>query len=177
MQPMLGAPRGPGQGQLETTGYGRGMEAPPRGHFVAVELTHDEFQEFVDEVQTAAYVEDADLRVVLGAACTTAARTVEHLCGVLQLPYAASRGWHDMLEAIGDRAASLRQFVVILDATDLLKHEEQDLWHELIGHLHGGPSCMGGGWNTLVLADDPCRWEMTPFRTAAGAEQAHARRR
>ncbi|MGI5179033.1 hypothetical protein ACQEVZ_22135 [Dactylosporangium sp. CA-152071] len=145
--------------------------AAARGKVVAVELPPDRFQGLVDELRVAAYEDEADVRIVLGAACTTAARTVEHLAGVLQLPYAASRGWLDMLEAVGDRAASLRQCLVVADAADLVRHEDEDRWHELVGALFGGPYCLGGGWNTIVLADHPWRWEGTPFRSAAQAQE------
>ncbi|MFF5234817.1 hypothetical protein [Dactylosporangium sp. NPDC000521] len=145
--------------------------ASARGKVVVVEVPPDRVQDLVDELQAAAYEDEADVRLVLGAACTTAARAVEHLAGVLQLPYAASRGWLDLLGAVGDRAASLRQCLVVADAADLVRHEDEDRWHELVAALSGGPSCLGGGWNTLVLADHPWRWEDTPFRSAANAQR------
>jgi hypothetical protein len=151
--------------------------AAARGLVVAVELSPDRFQGFTDELERIGFAAEADVRLVLGAACTTAARAVEHLVGVLQLPYDATRGWQDMLSAIGDRAASLRQYLVVADAADLLRHEDQDRWHELVGELRGGPSCLGGGWSTLVLADHPWRWEDSWFRSAGGAQAAAERGR
>ncbi|MFB4320009.1 hypothetical protein [Actinomadura sp. 21ATH] len=107
---------------------------------------------------------DVEVRLVLGSACTTAARAVDQFVAALRLPYAAARGWGDFTDALGDRPASLRECVVVADAARLLEHEDRDLWRELVSRLHGGPHCLGGGWNTLVLADDEYAWQEWAFK-------------
>jgi len=115
---------------------------------------------------------DGDVRLALGRACTTATRAVEHLTGVLQLPYAATRGLGDFLDALGDRPSAERRWLVVADAAELLRHEEHEVWLDLVRDLFGGPHCLGGGWSTLVLVDDPYGWERSRFGTAAAAEAA-----
>jgi hypothetical protein len=117
-------------------------------------------------------VYEIDTRLVLGAACTTAARAVDQVVAALQLPYLASRGWEDMFQQLGDRAASHRSYVFVADAGELLRYEELQLWHRLVAELRGGPYCLGGGWTTLVLVDDGYGWSRSRFGTAARAEEA-----
>jgi hypothetical protein len=148
-----------------------GRIAAARGKVLALDVPPERYQALVDELDLAA---DADVRLVLGAACTTAARTVEHLTAALQLRYEATRGWQDLLEVMGDRPVSLRRYVVIVDAAQLLRHEDRDRWHELVGELRSGPHCMGGGWSTLVLADHPWSWEASAFHSAGAAQTAAA---
>ncbi len=113
-----------------------------------------------------------ETRLVLGSACTTAARAVDQFVAALQLPYRAARGWLDLFDALGDRSVSLREIVIVADAADLLRHEEPELWYELAANLHARPRCLGGGWSTVVLIDMSFRWDQSRFGSAAAAEAA-----
>ncbi|WP_433475626.1 hypothetical protein ACQPZP_00490 [Spirillospora sp. CA-142024] len=146
-----------------------------RGRLAAVDLSGDESWELVNRLDIVLdlVLGDArgcaDARLVLGSACTTATKAVEQFVTALQLPYDAARGWGDFLEHLGERPASARSYVVVADACDLLKHEDYDRWRELVERLCSGPSCMGGGWSTLVLADHELMWEDWVFRSAVDA--------
>jgi hypothetical protein len=142
------------------------------GAVVACDLPAGQIQSLVDRVDLES---DHEVRLVLGAACTTAAKAIDHLVGALQLPYDATRGWIDLLDSVGDRPAALRRTVIVADAAELLKHEDQDRWRELVHQLHGGPHCLGGGWSTVALVDDPWRWKQSWFGSAAAAQAAAAR--
>lgn len=125
-----------------------------KGEVLAFRLSLDQVQPFIGRLQHT-----ADVRMVLGSACTTAARAVQQFTAALQLPYDAASGWSDFLGQLGERAAALRQCVVVTDACQMLKHEDTDLWHEAVHALHSGPHCLGGGWSTLVLVDDTYGWD------------------
>lgn len=151
-----------------------------RGGLVAVSLD-DEPDALIDAIRDQALDLGEDhrevhVRLVLGQACRTAHQAVPHLVAALQLPYAASRGWSDLLGALSDRAASRREVVVVADATDLLRHEDLDTWRELVRSLITPYLCLGGGWQTLVLVDDAGRWAHSRFGSAAEAEAAAAHR-
>lgn len=139
-----------------------------RGRVLAVELSGEDASELVTRLDIA--LDDArggaEVRMVLGAACTTAAKAIEQFTSALQLPYQASRGWTDFLERLGDRPVSVRQCVIVSDACRLLAYEDCDRWQELVSDLHGGPYCMGGGWSTLILADHRTGWEHWTFGEA-----------
>ncbi|WP_026402096.1 hypothetical protein [Actinomadura rifamycini] len=111
---------------------------------------------------------EVTVRMVLGSACSTAARAIEHFVAALQLPYAATRGWTDFGEALNDRSTNA-ECIVITEATQLLKHEDYDLWQELVDGL--GPhdhrsGCLYRGWRTLVLIDTEFRWNEWVFNSA-----------
>ncbi|WP_238011218.1 hypothetical protein KZZ52_57300 [Dactylosporangium sp. AC04546] len=150
-----------------------------RGRTIIADLTPDRFDDLASEVDASldliAGGGHFDIRFALGTACTTVARTIEHLTAALQLPYQATRGWSDFVSSIGDRAASLNQWLIVYNAADLLRHEDEDRWHELVAALGSEPSHMGGGCSTLVLLDDPWRWEQSRFgntrKTQAAADQ------
>ncbi|GIJ71096.1 barstar family protein [Virgisporangium ochraceum] len=154
-----------------------------RGDVLALELAPDHLQPLLDRLDWEIDDDRVTCRLVLGAACTTAARTVEQFVAAMQLPYAASRGWADLLDHLGDRAVNRREYVVVADAADLLRHEDPGLWHRLVRDLAAGPFCLGGGWTTLVLVDDAYSWSCSRFGSAVGAERAardlpeHAARR
>ncbi|XRQ03869.1 DUF6416 domain-containing protein [Actinomadura welshii] len=134
------------------------------GQVHAFRLSTEQVQPFIQHLEDT--TDDAEVRMVLGSACTTAARAVQQFVAALQLPYTAAGGWREFLDALGDRPASLRECVVVTDACEMLKHEDPDLWHEAVKALHGGPHHLGGGWTTLVLADDQDAWDNWAFRPA-----------
>ncbi|WP_067832714.1 barstar family protein [Actinomadura kijaniata] len=144
-----------------------------RGKMMALEVSGPEVDEFVQRLDLAldvafgGTVSYVGARMVLGSACTTAAKAVDQIVAALQLPYSAARGWGDLLDALGDRPVSRRECVVVADASQLLRHEDHDRWRELVGALHGGPYCLGGGWSTLVLADHGFAWQDWVFRSVA----------
>lgn len=141
------------------------------GRALRLDLSGDECSELADRLDIVLDDErgGAQVRSVFGAACTTAAKTVDQFVAALQLPYRATRGWTDFLAALGERPASRRSCLVIADACQLLKHEDHDRWRELVQELSGGPYCLGGGWSTLVLADHEASWRHWVFRSAATA--------
>ncbi|MEU8802145.1 DUF6416 domain-containing protein [Spirillospora sp. NPDC048819] len=132
-----------------------------RGDVLAFKLSTDQMQPFIGRLVDT--MDDTDVRIVLGSACTTAARAVQQFVAALQLPYNAAGGWREFLDHLGERPASLRECVVVTDACQMLKHEDADLWHEAVKSLHGGPHHLGGGWSTLVLADDAFAWDTWVF--------------
>lgn len=142
------------------------------GDVLALELGPDHLQPLLDRLDLEIDDERVTLSLVLGAACTTAARTVDQFVTAMRLPYAASRGWADLLEHLGDRSVSRREYVIVADAADLLRFEEPGLWHRLMFEVAAGPFCLGGGWTTLVLIDDGYNWSRSRFGSAAGAERA-----
>ncbi|MET7397070.1 hypothetical protein ABZS66_26650 [Dactylosporangium sp. NPDC005572] len=135
------------------------------GALIALAVHRYEYDDLLGELRRS----DVAVRMVLGGACTTAARTVDQLSVALQLRFAASRGWGDLLDEFGERPVSAREIVVVVDACDLLRHEEPELWGELLTLLRDGPRCMGGGWTTVVLLDDPYRWEQSRFGSPEAA--------
>ncbi|MGK5558401.1 barstar family protein [Actinomadura kijaniata] len=144
-----------------------------RGKMMALEVSGPEVDQFVWRLDAALdgafghITSDVRVRMVLGSACTTAAKAVDQIVAALQLPYPAARGWGDLLDALGDRPVSRRECVVVADASELLRHEDHDRWRELVDTLRGGPYCLGGGWSTLVLADHRFAWERWVFRSVA----------
>jgi hypothetical protein len=142
-----------------------------RGSVRAVNLPGDEAWELTMRLNilmdTGPY--DPVVRMVLGSACTTAAKTIEQFVVALQLPYAAARGWSDFLEHLGGWSASRRQCLVVAEACGLLRYEDPDRWQELVYNLYGGPHCLGGGWSTVVLADHESAWEGWEFQAVADA--------
>jgi hypothetical protein len=143
-----------------------------KGQAYAVELGAHRLQDLLDRVELTDAEADVDVRLALGAACTTASRTVDQFVAALQLPYAASRGWEDMFYQLGEGGTSRRRYVFVADAGELLRHEEPELWHRLVDDVRGGPYCLGGGWTTVVLVDDEYGWSRSRFGTAADAEEA-----
>jgi hypothetical protein len=147
-----------------------------RGRTIAADLSSDRFDDLSYELECLLDLEPMsariDIRFALGTACTTVARTIEHLTAALQLPYRATRAWSDFVDSIADRSAALNQWLIVCDAADLLKHEDEDRWHELVAAASGEPHHMGGGWSTLVLLDDRWRWEQSRFGSASNAESA-----
>ncbi|GIJ60215.1 hypothetical protein [Virgisporangium aurantiacum] len=139
-----------------------------KGRAYAVELGAHLLEDLRYEMQFT----DADVRLVLGAACTTAARAVDQFVAALQLPYPASRGWEDMFHQLGEGGTSRRRYVFVADAGELLRHEEPELWYRLVADVRGGPYCLGGGWTTVVLVDDEYGWSRSRFGTATAAEDA-----
>lgn len=127
------------------------------GELVALTASAEEVGPLVQRLDDV--LDGADVRMVLGSACTTALKAVQQFVAALQLPYPAARGWTEFLEHLGERPASLRQCIVVTDACRLLKHEDYDVWRELTGTLRGGPYCLGGGWFTLALVDDEYSWQ------------------
>jgi hypothetical protein len=149
-----------------------------RGGLLAVSLD-EEPDAFLDAIRDQALGlgdghREVHVRLVLGQACRTAHQAVPHLVAALQLPYAASRGWSDLLEALSDREVSRQEVVVVADAADLLRHEDLDTWRELVRSLFTPYLCLGGGWQTLVLVDSTDRWARSRFGSAADAEAAAA---
>jgi hypothetical protein len=147
-----------------------------KGQAYGVELGAHQLQDLLDrveltETEPGAHAE-TDVRLVLGAACTTAARTVDQFVAALQLPYAAGRSWEDMFHQLGEGGTGRRRYVFVADAGELLRHEEPELWHRLVDDVRGGPYCLGGGWTTVVLVDDEYGWSRSRFGTAAAAEEA-----
>ncbi|TDC59020.1 hypothetical protein E1200_32615 [Actinomadura sp. GC306] len=134
-----------------------------RGKCLALRLSTDQVQPFIDRLRWT--TDDADVRMALGSACTTAIRAVQQLTAALQLPYNAASGWHEFLDALDERPAALREYLVVTDACQLLKHEDADLWHEAVRALHSGPHHLGGGWTTLILLDTPDAWHTWPLTT------------
>ncbi|XVQ06466.1 hypothetical protein ACQP1W_27835 [Spirillospora sp. CA-255316] len=118
---------------------------------------------------------NSEIRMVLGSACTTAARAVEQFVTALELPYAASQGWTDFFDQLGERGVGARQYLVVADASSLLKYEDYERWKELVERICGGPYCLGGGWTTLVLADAAYRWDDWMFRATVEAAPPHRR--
>lgn len=143
-----------------------------KGQAYAVELSADLLQDLLDRMELTDAGADVDVRLALGAACTTAARTVDQFVAALQLPYAASRGWEDMFHQLGEGGTSHRSYVFVADAGELLRHEEFELWHRLVDEVRGGPYCLGGGWTTVILVDDEYGWSRSRFGTAVAAEEA-----
>jgi hypothetical protein len=163
-----------GQDSIDTLAE-RVVARARRGRVAAVDLSGDESWELVNRLDIVLDIVlgeargETDVRLVLGSACTTAAKAVEQFVTAMQLPYEAARGWGDFLEHLGERPASWRSYLVVADACDLLKHEDYDRWRELVEQLCSGPSCMGGGWTTLILTDHELMWEDWVFRSAAAA--------
>jgi hypothetical protein len=150
-----------------------------RGGLLAVTLD-DEPDPLVDAIRDRALDlsdghREVRVRLVLGRACRTVHQAVPHLVAAFQLPYVASRGWSDLIEALDDRATSRREVVVVADAADLLCHEDLDTWRELVRSLFTPYLCLGGGWQTLVLVDSDGGWALSRFGSAAGAEAAATR--
>jgi hypothetical protein len=145
-----------------------------KGQAYAVELGAHRLQDLLHRIELTDVEPggDVDVRLALGAACTTAARTVDQFVAALQLPYPASRSWEDMFDQLGEGGTSRQLYVFVADAGELLRHEEPELWHRLVDGVRGGPYCLGGGWTTLVLVDDEYGWSRSRFGTAAGAEEA-----
>jgi hypothetical protein len=149
------------------------------GQPIAVELHADRVQAlaYQTEIEIDLTYQPGDIirpetvRLVLGSAATTCMKAVDQFVAALQLPYAASRGWAELIEEIGDRSTGNRQLVLIADAGQLLKYEDRDRWRELVRALYGGPHCLGGGWTSVVLLDDEYGWERSRFGSAAAAEQ------
>jgi hypothetical protein len=110
-------------------------------------------------------LDSADVRLVLGSACTTAMKAVQQFVAALQLPYAAAQSWTEFVKHLDNRPASRQQCIVVADACRLLKHEDHEVWRELTEALHSGPHCLGGGWSTLVLLDEETAWEEWAFKT------------
>lgn len=141
------------------------------GDVLALDLGADHLQPLLDRLDLE-IEERVTLSLVLGGACTTAARTVDQFVTAMRLPYAASRGWADLLDHLGDRPVSRREYVLVADAADLLRFEEPELWYRLLFEVAAGPFCLGGGWTTVVLVDDGYGWSRSRFGSAAGAERA-----
>jgi hypothetical protein len=142
------------------------------GGVVALDLDSDLVQPFLDRVDLDLDEDRTTVRLVLGAACTTAARAVDQFVAALQLPYPATRGWEDLLDYLGDGSASRRMYVVVADAAGLLRYEETDVWHGLVAGVKSGPHCLGGGFTTLVLLDGDHEWSSSRFGSAAATEEA-----
>ncbi|MFG1866674.1 hypothetical protein [Micromonospora arborensis] len=137
--------------------------APARGRVLAVVLPGELTTDLVGRLDIAYdqvndWDSDVDICVVLGAASSTAATAVAQLVAAMRMPYRAARGWSEFLDALGDRAVSGRQCVIVADAGRLLADEDPALWRDLLHQLPSGPYCVGGGWTTLVLADDDADW-------------------
>ncbi|MGP4027893.1 DUF6416 domain-containing protein [Actinomadura sp. 3N407] len=135
-----------------------------RGDLLPFSLSTDQVQPFIRRLKDT--MDDTDVRMVLGSACTTAARAVQQFVAALQLPYKAAAGWQEFLDQLDDEPASRRLCVVVTDACQMLKHEDADIWHEAVKSLHGGPHHLGGGWSTLVLVDDASAWDNWVFESA-----------
>jgi hypothetical protein len=152
-----------------------------RGRTIAADLPRDQFDDLPGELDDVLDLEPLDtrldIRFALGAACTTVARTIEQLTAALQLPYGATGAWSDFLTSAAERAATLNLWLLVYDAADLLKHEDEDRWHELVAALGSEPRQMGWGWSSLVLLDDPSRWNQSRFGSARAAEAAAGQRR
>jgi hypothetical protein len=148
-----------------------------RGGVVVPELSDHRYldhQAVIDRVRRLPD-DEVDVRLVLGSASTTAAKAIDQFVAALQLPYEAAQGWGDFIGSFGERTGSGQQYVIVADAAELLKHEDVDLWRELIGAVCKVPSCLLPGWTTLVLADQPYRWTHSRFGTAAAAQAAASR--
>src|SRR5512142_3353524 len=104
------------------------------GRLVALELPEVEFPGYRQLMNHLLMTldDDTELRLVLGRACTTAAKAIDQLVAALQLPYEAARGWGDLLDELGNQPVSPPVCVVVADATDLLRHEDRDLWRDLV---------------------------------------------
>jgi hypothetical protein len=147
------------------------------GTVVTIELDPWKVDELVQRLIGTMYTKFDDefnevaVRMVLGSACTTAARAIEQFVAALQLPYGAARGWADFTDALSDRPAGLRECVVVVDAAQLLKHEVYDLWQSLVDDLHHDhrSGCLGRGWSTLVLVDNEIEWQEWVFKSARRA--------
>jgi len=155
------------------------MTSPGEVFALAVEV--HEVDTLVDALRSAAVLDgsapsDIDVRLVLGRACTTAARTVDQFAVALQLSYAASRGWGPLLDAFGERSASIREIVIVVDACKLLRHEEPELLQELCSMLRSPLRCPGGGWTTVALIDNETAWQRSRFQSAHAAATNLARR-
>ncbi|MFC5746927.1 hypothetical protein [Actinomadura rugatobispora] len=156
----------------------RVMDRP--GRAITLNLPPYEVGEFVRRLDIAldkVYgddVFDIAARLVLGSACTTAAKAVDQFVAALQLPYTAARGWGDFMEALADRPSSRGECVVVADASQLLKYEDFDRWRELVQSLRSGPFCMGGGSRTLVLIDDEFMWQDWAFTSMADIARVEA---
>ncbi len=148
------------------------------GDVLALELSAEDLQPLIDrvdaEIDDGIYVDRTKVRMVLGAACTTAARAVDQFVVAQQLPYPATRGWEDMLDHMFDRIVSRRQFVFVADAGDLLRYVESDVLHRLVSQVKSGPHCLGGGFTTVILVDDDHGWSTSRFGSAAATEAAAA---
>ncbi|WP_238006742.1 hypothetical protein KZZ52_24130 [Dactylosporangium sp. AC04546] len=145
------------------------MKSP--GHLIALAVNGYEYDELIGGLRHEAG-SDIAVRMVLGGACTTAARAVDQFVVALQLRFTASRGWGDLLSEFGETPVSAREIVVVVDASGLLRHEEPELWGELLTFLRDGPRCMGGGWTTVVLLDDAYSWERSRFGSPEAAVAA-----
>ncbi|MBF9131354.1 hypothetical protein I0C86_20650 [Plantactinospora sp. S1510] len=144
-----------------------------RGRVCAIDLPARQVTSFIGRLEIALdiddnFVADVEVRMVLGGACTTRAAAVDQFVAALQLPYRARYGWYELLSQLGGTWPSSRQCIVVVEATRLLASEDRDTWRELVGRLHGGPRCFGGGWTTLVLADEAAAWRKSGLRPATG---------
>jgi hypothetical protein len=139
------------------------------GSMLALELPSVAIQSVLEQLWSSDRVvsDNVDIRIVVGSACTTAARAVEHLVAALQLPYSATTSLDDVLDALLDRPSALRQIVMIGDAARFLVDEPLALWHRVADRLVDGHRCMGGGWSTLVLIDSADHWRASRFGAAS----------
>ncbi|MBE1533672.1 hypothetical protein [Actinomadura algeriensis] len=148
------------------------------GAVVMMELDADRVEELIQRLGAALDAALGDeftevtVRMVLGSACTTAAKAIDHFVAALQLPYGATQGWTEFREALADRSAKA-ECVVVTDASQLLEYEDYDLWQDLVDNLHHDQrsGCLYRGWNTLVLVDTPHRWNEWAFRSHTAAER------
>ncbi|OLT10894.1 hypothetical protein BJF79_25335 [Actinomadura sp. CNU-125] len=148
------------------------------GEVVIMELDADRVEELIQRLGPALDAALGDeftevtVRIVLGSACTTAAKAIDHFVAALQLPYGATQGWTDFREALDDRSAKA-ECVVVVNASQLLKYEDYDLWQELVDNLHHDQrsGCLYRGWNTLVLVDTPNGWSEWAFRSYTAEER------
>jgi len=143
-----------------------------RGRPTVVALSTSQVQTVVDRLYYDIDDDRVEVRLLLGRAATTASAAGAQIVAALQLPYIASHSWDDLLAEIDERSVSRREFVVVADAADLLRDEDPDKWRELVWSMCGGPYCLGGGWQSVVLIDEPLRWEQSRFGGVAGARAA-----
>src|SRR5262249_7221200 len=130
-------------------------------------------QALIEQLGSTDLVRDdnIDIRIVVGRACTTAARAIEHLVAALQLPYSAATSLDDFVVALGDRPSALRQIVLIGDAARFLVDEPTQTWRLVVDRLVDGHRCMGGGWSTLVLIDSAEHWRTSRLEAARAAAE------
>lgn len=136
-----------------------------RGTMLALALDPPEVRKFIEHLDWT--FDGPDVRMVLGSACTTVARAIPQFVAALQLPYDAAFSTDDFFDHLDD--VSRRRCIVVTDACSLLKYEDVDVWADFVLSLYGGPYCMGGGWSTLVLVDQPHAWEDWAFRSTPHA--------
>ncbi len=142
------------------------------GRVVALDLPGPSpgYQELLDHLAVILDL-DTEVRLVLGRACATAARTIEQFVAALQLPYGSAASWEEFLREMGGgRPVWPPECVLVAEAADLLKDEDA-LWHGLVRSSCHPPSCLGQP-KTLVLADRRDRWERSAFGSAMAAEEA-----